>query len=194
LTFKLPDDKEIQDVVISALKTENIKSDRFVLYDRLICYDWDKEYPVKCWEKDSFPNESPINVIIRKSVNNPLNISNDLSITYLKYIVEKNTNIKLTTNDTLYFRAQIDSCLSTIIDTLRIDSIRIVDKKMARELFKEFKLITVVSKPILNIEKNIAFLRISTRLKGTGGGNWILLQKRNNAWIKIKDGNYWSAD
>lgn len=193
-SFKLPDDKEVQDVVITVLKTEHIKNGRCVLYNKLICYDWDKEYPVKCWEKDSFAKESINDAIIREPVQNPLNIPNYLSVSYLKFIVEKNTGVQLTSNDTLYFRAQIDSCISTIIDTSIIDSIKMADKTVVLELLKELRFITVLSKPIFNIEKNIAFLRISTRLKETGGGKWILLQKKDHIWIRIKDGDYWNAD
>ncbi len=190
ITFILPNNNDFIPVLKTIVSSENNNRGAVVFYDKFLIYDLEREYPIECWKKDSFG--IGLNLEEYYKPTNPFYLPNKLSVSYLTFLIESLMKIKLTENDTLYFRAQIDSNIKIAKAIPQIDSFSRIDSSEAKK-YKSRDLrngVCFFSVPIFNLKKDIVFIRFFYRHKFGGGGDWMLLQKKNKSWTFFSHGSY----
>jgi hypothetical protein len=188
--FYLPEYDVINSVIKAVVLSDSLDSKNQVIYDKLLCYDFGKEYPKVCWQRDSFDIDLPFSDDSRKS-NNPFSFPNFISTGYLEFIIEKNLGVSIRPEDVKFLKYQIDSNLIINKNTPSIGSFSMMDYSSAKTLISDpTKGVYSLSVPLFNKDLDIAFLRTYYKWKAGGGGQWIILQKKSNKWILINNGDY----
>ena len=188
--YYLPKNDVINSVITAVIISDSIDSNNQVIYNKLLCYDFGKEYPKVCWQRDSFDIDLTFNLDSKKS-NNPFSFPNLISIGYLQFIIEKNLKVPITPEDVKFLKFQIDSNLVINKDTPRIGSFSLIDYSSAKAFLSDStKGVYFLSVPLFSKDLDIAFLRTYYKWKAGGGGQWIILQKKSGKWIIISNGDY----